>query len=197
MSSSPAQASRRTVTVLFCDVVDSTPLGERLDAETLRQAQTSYFEAARAVLERHGGTVEKFIGDAVMAVFGLPTLHEDDALRALRAASDLRVAITPLDEWLTERHGLRWRIRIGVATGEVIAGDSADAQGFATGGTVVVAQRLESAAQASEVLLDDATYRLAAGAAIVEPVEPVPAKGRTEPVFGWRLIGRATCRERV
>src|SRR5215213_7509783 len=189
MASSSARASRRTVTVLFCDVVDSTQVGERLDAETLRQAQTSYFEAARTVLERHGGTVEKFIGDAVMAVFGLPTLHEDDALRAIRAASDLRVAVASLDQQLAESHGLGWRIRIGVATGEVIAGDSADAQGFATGGTVVVAQRLESAAQASEVLLDDATYRLAAGAAIVEPVEPVPAKGRTEPVFAWRLIG--------
>ena len=189
MASSSARASRRTVTVLFCDVVDSTQVGERLDAETLRQAQTSYFEAARTVLERHGGTVEKFIGDAVMAVFGLPTLHEDDALRAIRAASELRVAVGPLDQQLAESHGLGWRIRIGVATGEVIAGDSADAQGFATGGTVVVAQRLESAAQASEVLLDDATYRLAAGAAIVEAVEPVPAKGRTEPVFAWRLIG--------
>src|SRR5215208_7548899 len=123
MASSSARASRRTVTVLFCDVVDSTQAGERLDAETLRQAQTSYFEAARTVLERHGGTVEKYIGDAVMAVFGLPTLHEDDALRALRAASELREAIAPLDEELVRDHALRLRLRVGVATGEVIAGD--------------------------------------------------------------------------
>ena len=83
MNVSPgAAASRRTVTVLFCDVVDSTPLGERLDPETWRRVQRGYFDAVRGVLERHGGTVEKFIGDAVMAVFGLPTLHEDDALRA-------------------------------------------------------------------------------------------------------------------
>jgi class 3 adenylate cyclase len=84
----PSGASRRTVTVLFCDVVDSTPLGERLDAETLRRLLGSYFDVARLVLERHGGTVEKFIGDAVMAVFGLRKLHDDDALRALRAAAD-------------------------------------------------------------------------------------------------------------
>jgi class 3 adenylate cyclase/tetratricopeptide (TPR) repeat protein len=187
--SAPSGSSRRTVTVLFCDVVDSTALGEQLDAETLRQVQTGYFDAVRGTLERHGGTVEKFIGDAVMAVFGLPVLHEDDALRALRAASELRVAIAPLDRRLADDHGLRWRIRVGVATGEVVAGDSAAAQGFATGGTVVVAQRLESSAQPSEVLLDDATYRLAAGAAIVEPVEPVPAKGKPEPVPAWRLIG--------
>ncbi|MEX2644722.1 MAG: adenylate/guanylate cyclase domain-containing protein [Gaiellaceae bacterium] len=187
--SASSGASRRTVTVLFCDVVDSTALGEQLDPETLRRVQTSFFEAAREVLERHGGTVEKFIGDAVMAVFGLPTLHEDDALRALRAASELRVAIAPLDQRLAEDHGLRWRIRVGVATGEVVAGDSEDAQSFATGGTVVVAERLESSAQPSEVLLDDATYRLTAGAALVEPVEAVPAKGKAEPVLAWRLVG--------
>jgi class 3 adenylate cyclase len=182
-------ASRRTVTALFCDVVDSTALGERLDAEKLRRVQTDYFEAVREVLERHGGTVEKFIGDAVMAVFGLPVLHEDDALRALRAASELRVAIAPLDQQLVDEHELRWRIRVGVATGEVVAGDSTDAQSFATGGTVVVAQRLQISARPSEVLLDDATYRLAAGAAIVEPIDPVDAKGKAEPVAAWRLIG--------
>jgi class 3 adenylate cyclase/tetratricopeptide (TPR) repeat protein len=187
--SASSGASRRTVTVLFCDVVDSTALGEQLDPETLRSVQTSFFEAAGEVLERHGGTVEKYIGDAVMAVFGLPTLHEDDALRALRAASELRVAIAPLDQRLAEDHGLRWRIRVGVATGEVVAGHSEDAQSFATGGTVVVAERLESSAQPSEVLLDDATYRLTAGAALVEPVEAVPAKGKAEPVPAWRLVG--------
>jgi class 3 adenylate cyclase len=93
MSVSPAAASRRTVTVLFCDVVDSTPLGERLDVETYRRVQRAYFDGVREVLERHGASVEKFIGDAVMAVFGLPTLHEDDALRAVRAtrATDRRL----------------------------------------------------------------------------------------------------------
>src|ERR687891_593315 len=112
---------RKTVTVLFCDVTGSTALGERLDPESQRAVMSSYFEGMREVLERHGGTVEKFIGDAVMAVFGLPTLHEDDALRALHAASELRVAVAPLDRRLADNHGLRWRIRVGVATGEVFA----------------------------------------------------------------------------
>jgi len=187
--SASSGASRRTVTVLFCDVVDSTPLGEALDPEALRAAQTEYFDSVREVLERHGGTVEKFIGDAVMAVFGLPTLHEDDALRALHAASELRVAVAPLDHRLARAFGLRWRIRVGVATGEVVAGDAEEAQSFATGPTVVVAQRLQSSAQPSEVLLDDATYRLTAGAALVEPVDPVDAKGKAEPVAAWRLVG--------
>src|SRR5919197_1634113 len=174
MSGSAAGASRRTVTVLFCDVVDSTPLSERLDIETYRRVQRGYFDAVSAVLERHGGTVEKFIGDAVMAVFGLPTLHEDDALRAVRGASELREAIAPLDEDLAARHGLRLRLRIGVATGEVVAGDPADGSSFATGETVVVAERLERAARPSEVLISDTTYRLASGAPIVEPGAPVP-----------------------
>jgi class 3 adenylate cyclase/tetratricopeptide (TPR) repeat protein len=189
MSTSPAAASRRTVTVLFCDIVDSTPLGERLDPETYRRVQRGYFDAVRGALERHGGTVEKFIGDAVMAVFGLPTLHEDDALRALRAACDLREAVAPLDEELVRDHGLRLRLRIGVATGEVIAGDPADGSTFATGETVVVAERMERAARPSEVLIADTTYRLASGAAIVEPVDSVAAKGISEPVPAWRLIG--------
>jgi len=189
MSVSPAAASRRTVTVLFCDIVDSTPLGERLDVETYRRVQRGYFDAARGVLERHGGTVEKFIGDAVMAVFGLPTLHEDDALRAVRAASELRQAITTLDEELVRDHGLRLRLRVGVATGEVVAGDSIDGSSFATGETVVVSERLQRAARPSEVLIADTTYRLASGAAIVEPIDPVPAKGKADPVAAWRLIG--------
>ncbi len=185
----PAQsATRRTVTVLFCDVVDSTPLGEQLDAEAFRGVQSRYFNIARAALERHGGTVEKFIGDAVMAVFGIPTLHEDDALRAVRAACELQEQVAPLDEELTRDHRLRLRVRVGLATGEVVAGDSADGQAFATGETVVIAQRLESAAKPGEILITDATYRLVADAVATESVDPVPAKGRTEPVAAWRLL---------
>jgi class 3 adenylate cyclase/tetratricopeptide (TPR) repeat protein len=190
MNASPgAAASRRTVTVLFCDVVDSTPLGERLDPESWRRVQRGYFDAVRRVLERHGGTVEKFIGDAAMAVFGLPTLHEDDALRALRAASELREAVAPLDEELVRDHGLRLRLRIGVATGEVFASDPSEGSSFATGDTVVVAERIQRAARPSEVLIADTTYQLASGAALVEPIEPVPAKGMGQPVPAWRLIG--------
>src|SRR5215211_9026141 len=104
----PARETRKVVSVFFCDWVGSTLLGERLDAESLRRVQTAYFEKARSVIERHGGTVEKFIGDAVMAVFGIPRTHEDDALRAVRAAHDVRAAV----------RALQLEIRIGVNTGE-------------------------------------------------------------------------------
>src|SRR5947207_7198811 len=95
-----AREERKTVTVLFCDIVGSTELGERLDPETFRQVLGRFFETTRAVVERHGGTVEKFIGDAVMAVFGVPVLHEDDAIRAVRAAAELREEFGPLNEEL-------------------------------------------------------------------------------------------------
>src|SRR6266480_1178052 len=98
--------SRRTVTVLFADVADSTPLGERLDPESLRRVMSRFFAEMSVVLERHGGTVEKFIGDAVMAVFGIPELHEDDALRAVRAASDMRDALAVLNDELRSDRGV-------------------------------------------------------------------------------------------
>src|SRR6187551_64074 len=126
--------TRRTVTVLFCDVAGYTATGERLDPEALRQLQSRYFDDARAALERHGATVEKFIGDAVMAVFGIPQIHEDDALRAARAAVELTDAVSAL--------GLQ--ARIGVNTGEVVAG-AGDA--LVTGDAVNVAARLEQAAE--------------------------------------------------
>src|SRR5918992_1639952 len=97
---------RKTVTLVFCDVADSTPLGERLDPEALRDVWSRYHETARAVLERHGGTIEKFIGDAVMAAFGIPVVHEDDALRAVRAAVELRAAIADLNAELERSYGV-------------------------------------------------------------------------------------------
>jgi class 3 adenylate cyclase len=145
--------SRRTVTVLFADVADSTPLGERLDPETLRQVMSLWFERMSAVLERHGGTVEKFIGDAVMAVFGIPDLHEDDALRAVRAATELRVALAELNEELARERGVHIGIRVGVNTGEVVAGDGTGGQMLVTGDPVNVAKRLEEAARTGEILL--------------------------------------------
>src|SRR5439155_685305 len=139
--------SRRTVTVLFADVADSTPLGERLDPETVRQVMSRWFERMSEVLERHGGTVEKFIGDAVMAVFGIPDLHEDDALRAVRAATELRVALAQLNEELERELGVRIGIRVGVNSGEVVAGDGTGGQMLVTGDPVNVAKRLEEAAR--------------------------------------------------
>ena len=106
----PALEVRKTVTVVFSDLQGSTSLGERLDSESLREVLNLYFRAMQAALERHGGTVEKFIGDAVMAVFGLPRLHEDDALRAVRAAADMRTSLVKVNEQLESAYGVRLTI---------------------------------------------------------------------------------------
>jgi class 3 adenylate cyclase/tetratricopeptide (TPR) repeat protein len=182
-------AARKTVTVVFCDIVDSTPLGERIDPEVHRRIQEHYFDAVRAAFERHGGTVEKFIGDAAMAVFGIPVAHDDDALRAVRSASDVRLALTELNEQLQRDHGVTIAIRTGVNTGEVVAGDPSQGQAFATGDAVVTAQRLEASSRAGEILIGEPTYRLVANAVLVEPVEPLQLKGKSQPVPAWRLLG--------
>ena len=182
-------AARKTVTVVFCDIVDSTPLGERIDPEVHRRIQERYFDAVRGALERHGGTVEKFIGDAAMAVFGIPTAHDDDALRAIRAAVDLGPALSELNATLDRDFGVTISIRTGVNTGEVVAGDPSEGQAFATGDAVVTAQRLEASARSGEILIGDSTYRLAANAALVEPVEPLQLKGKANLVPAWRLLG--------
>ena len=167
---------RKTVTVLFCDLTGSTSLGESIDPERLRALLANYFEAMKAIVERHGGTVEKFIGDAVMAVFGVPVLHEDDALRAVRSAGDMRDALP----------GLGLQGRIGVTTGEVVTGTE---ERLATGDAVNVAARLEQAAQPGEVLIGQPTLALVGEAAEVETVEPLALKGKTEPVPAYRLVG--------
>jgi class 3 adenylate cyclase/tetratricopeptide (TPR) repeat protein len=178
---------RKTVTVVFCDVTDSTPLGERLDPEVLQRVMSRYHEGMKTVLERHGGTVEKFIGDAVMAVFGIPTLHDDDALRAVRAASEMRAALAELNEELRGAFGVELSVRTGVNTGEVVAGDPLSGQAFATGHAVVVAERLEKAARGGEILLGEATRQLVENAALVEPVDALEVKGKSEAVRAWRL----------
>src|SRR2546428_5116755 len=138
---------RKTVTVLFCDVADSTPLGERLDPEALQRVMSRYHEEMKTVLELHGGTVEKFIGDVVMAVFGIPAAHDDDALRAARAALEMRTVLSSLNAELRRDFGVELSVRTGVNTGEVVAGDSSSGQAFATGHAVVVAERLGEAAR--------------------------------------------------
>jgi class 3 adenylate cyclase/tetratricopeptide (TPR) repeat protein len=163
------------VTVLFCDLAGSTALGETFDPERLRALLARYFERMQAIVERHGGSVEKFIGDAVMAVFGVPVLHEDDALRALRAAVEMRDALPEL--------GLQGRI--GVMTGEVVTGTE---ERLATGDAVNVAARLEQSAQQGEVLVGGSTLALVHAAAEVEPVEPLALKGKAEPVPAYRLL---------
>ena len=180
--------SRRTVTVVFADVADSTPLGERLDPESLRHVMTRYFDAMGAVLESHGGTLEKFIGDAVMAVFGIPELHEDDALRAVRAATELRVALAGLNEELEREAGVRLGIRVGVNTGEVVAGDGTGGQRLVTGDAVNVAKRLEESARTGEILVGETTRQLVENAAVLEPRDPLTLKGKSDPVVAWNVL---------
>ena len=180
--------SRRTVTVLFAAVADSTPLGERLDPETLRRVMAGFFERMSGVLERHGGTVEKFIGDAVMAVFGIPELHEDDALRAVRAATELRQALAELNEELERHLGERIGIRVGINTGEVVAGDGTGGQMLATGDAVNVAKRLEESARTGEILLGEPTRRLVENAVVLEPRDELTLKGKTDPQPAWNVL---------
>src|SRR5215216_4846488 len=158
--------ARKTVTVVFSDIANFTPLGEGLDPEALRGVMERYF-----------------------AVVRIPAVHDDDALRAVRAAIDIRTALGDLNQQLEETHGVRLSIRTGINTGEVIAADPSDRQTFATGAPVATAQRLEAAARRGEILLGDSTYRLVSNAVLVEPLEPLTLKGKAEPVTAWRLLG--------
>jgi class 3 adenylate cyclase len=184
-----AEEVRKTVTVVFCDLKGSTSLGESLDSETLREVLSAYFSAMRQVLERHGGTVEKYIGDAIMAVFGLPRLHEDDALRAVRAALEMRTALQDLNVRLHATWGVNLENRTGVNTGEVVAGDPATGQRLATGDTVNVAARLEQAAPDGQVLIGETTWRLVKEGVTVEPMGLLGLKGKSAGVRAYRLTG--------
>ena len=172
---SAAAVTRKTVTVLFCDLAESTRLGEEIDPESLRSLMARWHDAMRTQIERHEGTVEKFIGDAVMAVFGVPHVHEDDALRAVRAAVEMQEAVQALD----------LHVRIGVNTGEVVAGDG---ETLVTGDAVNTAKRLEEAAQPGEILIGAATRRLIENAVHLEPAGPLVARGKREPVEAWRVL---------
>ena len=165
----PPSDVRKTVTIVFSDLVGSSHLSPERDPEALRNLLSRYFDGMRAVLERHGGIVEKYIGDAIMAVFGIPVLHEDDALRAVRAAIEMREALAALNEELERVWGVQLAARIGVNTGEVIAGDHSQGYRFVTGEAVTVAKRLEEAAGTGEILIGEATHRLVRDAVRVEP----------------------------
>ncbi len=169
------RAVRKVVTVLFCDITASTALADRADPEAVRAVLARYYARMREVIERHGGTVEKFIGDAVMAVFGVPRVHEDDALRAVRAAVEMRAALVEL--------GIP--ARIGVNTGEVVAHED---DALVTGDVVNVAARLEQSAASGEVLIGAATHRMVRGAVLAEEVGPLLLKGKEERVPAWRLV---------
>jgi class 3 adenylate cyclase/tetratricopeptide (TPR) repeat protein len=170
------RAQRKVVTVLFCDLVGSTALGESSDPEVVRARLARTFEELRAIVERHGGQVEKFVGDAVMAVFGIPASHEDDALRAVRAAWEMRAAI--------HEHGLE--ARSGINTGEVVVGGGGET--LVTGDAVNVAARLEQAAASGELLIGSETRQLVRDAVVVEPTEPLELKGKSAPVAAFRVV---------
>jgi class 3 adenylate cyclase/tetratricopeptide (TPR) repeat protein len=182
---SAPRVRRKMVTVLFCDVTGSTALGERLDPESFRQVMRRYFDTARRVIEHHGGTVEKFIGDAVMAVFGVPVLHEDDALRAVRAAAGLREELLLLNVALEAEFGTTVSVRTGVNTGQVVVGTE---ERLATGDAVNLAARLEQAAAPGEIIIGPQSWRLVRDAVSAEPVEPLRLKGKSQPVAAYRLL---------
>jgi class 3 adenylate cyclase len=188
VSRAASRESRRTVTLLFTDVTGSTAIGEQLDPEAYRDVMGRYFEIARAAVERHGGTVEKFVGDAVLAVFGIPEINEDDALRAVRAALELNVELEELSERLTVELDVRLAIRTGVNTGAVVTGSARAGGSFATGDAVNTAARLEQAAAPGEILLGATTYALVRDAVEAEAVAPVLAKGKAEAVPAYRLL---------
>jgi class 3 adenylate cyclase/tetratricopeptide (TPR) repeat protein len=177
---------RRTVTVAFADLVGSTALGERLDSESLRRVVDRYYDAMRAAVEAEDGVVAKFIGDAVMAVWGTPAMHEDDALRAVRAAAAMRGALAALNEDLEPRWGVRLGVRIGVNTGEVVVDPQRSAD-LLVGDALNTAARLEQAAADGEILVGPDTYRLVRGEVALEPVAPLELRGKARPLRVWRL----------
>ena len=176
----PARDVRKTVTVLFCDVVGSTALGEQHDPEVVRGVMARFYAAVREPVERHGGTVEKMIGDALVAVFGMPVVREDDALRAVRAALEMQAAVSAMDDI---------EARIGVNTGDVLARDAIPGESLVVGDAVNVAARLEQAAAPGEVLVGEATWALVGHAARGDRAAPIAAKGKREPLVAWRLRG--------
>jgi class 3 adenylate cyclase len=184
---------RKLVTVVFCDLVGSTALSGALDPETLRSVTLRYFAAMRGPLERCGGTVEKFIGDAVMAVFGVPAMRDDDAARAASAALGMLDALTALNVELEPTLGVTLRVRIGVHTGPAVTtGDPAAQQTLVSGETVNIAARLEQNAEAGDILIGPVTRAVLGPAARVDRVGPVFLKGRSHPVTAYRLLGLST-----
>ncbi|MEN3285674.1 MAG: hypothetical protein V7607_6814 [Solirubrobacteraceae bacterium] len=182
---------RKVVTVIFADVVGSTALGERVDPETLRWAMQRWFGRMAEVIERHGGTVENYVGDAVMAVFGIPVAHEDDALRAVRAAAEMRDEIAVLHAELQGERGVELAVRIGVNTGEAVTGAAAAGGSFTAGDMVNVGARLEQAARPGDIMLGHHTFRLVRHAVDVEPVAPLTVKGKADALDAFRLLAVA------
>jgi DNA-binding SARP family transcriptional activator len=184
----PAMQFRRLVTVLFVDLVDSMALAEALDAEALGEVLQLYLETVSAALTRHGGTVEKYAGDSVMAAFGVPISHEDDALRAARASLDIRAGVAALNDLLVQQHGLVLEIRIGIEAGEVVATPTDARQRLVAGEAVGIAAKLEQAAGPNEVVVGAVAGRLIDHVAELDPLGELELEGRREPVRAYRLL---------
>jgi class 3 adenylate cyclase/tetratricopeptide (TPR) repeat protein len=179
-----ATEQRKLVSVVFADVVGSTAFGSENDPEAVRSVMGSYFERMKAIAETHGGTVEKFIGDAVMVVFGVPLLHDDDAERAVRAALAMRDAMADLNADL----GVSLAARVGVNSGEAVAGGGADRQFLVTGDAVNVAARLQQGAEMGEVVVGALTESLTRSAIDYAKRDAVAAKGKPEPITAFRAL---------
>ena len=178
----------KLVTVVFCDVVGSTGLGRQLGVLLTQRIMDRYGETVRRVLGGAGGSVGKRHGDGFMAAFGIPELHEDDALRAVRAADELRAALGELAEEVRRDHGPDLRIRIGINTGNVLVHDAGTVEEEVAGDAVNLAKRFEEAAGADEILLGEETYRLVDGAVRAERVSSLTVDGVPEPQDVWRLL---------
>jgi class 3 adenylate cyclase/tetratricopeptide (TPR) repeat protein len=188
LEETPAREERKVVTVLFADLVDFTSRAERMDPEDVRAMLSPYYERLRAELERYGGTVEKFIGDAVVGLFGAPVAHEDDPERAVRAALAIREAIEQLNE---SNATLDLHVRIGVNTGEALVALGAQpgqGEGMAAGDVVNTAARLQTAAPTDGILVGEATHRATAPIIDYRPAEPVRAKGKSAPIGAWQAM---------
>ncbi len=182
---------RKLVTVVFADAIGSTSLADHLDPERLRTVLDDYFAEMASAVDAWGGTVEKFIGDAVMAVFGVPVVREDDAERALSAAMELMDRLAQLNVAMERRHGLTLRMRVGVNTGEVVTGAGDGAQRLVSGDAVNVAARLQAEADPDTILAGDRTFPAAPNAFVFgEPLDP-PGRGKPERVKARRLLRRA------
>src|SRR5215208_870830 len=188
LDTDPTRAARRLVSVVFADLVGSTGLAERLDPESMHSLLDRYTDVCSAVIERHGGSVEGFIGDAVVGVFGQHEIHEDDALRAVRTALELREAGAALSAELERDRGLRISMKFGVESGQVFVSSGARRSPFAAGDAFNVAARLEGAAPEGEILLGENIYDLVQSNVRAERLEPLTLRGRKAKVQAWRLV---------
>lgn len=190
-ASSPVLEERKVATLLFADITGSTSLGERLDPERMRRLLSTYFDAMSAVIESWGGRLEKFIGDAIMATFGVPAAREDDPERALRAALEMLERLESLNREFIERHSVKMEVRIGVNTGDVIAPVDPGEQLIVGGDAVNVAARLEQSAEPGTIVVGERTYLATRSTFEFEPPIALTLKGRDEPVAARRLVGPA------